>query len=142
MEVLVTGATGFVGSRLSEILATREKAKVTGTGRNLDSLGADPEGFRGKVGDVSSLKYQPKLTIRTKSEHSKVHIEIEDNGPDIPDEIKDKILQPFFTTKKGAQGTGLGLSITNDIVKAHGGELTIDSKAGSTCFRVLLKKLV
>ncbi|NVJ87631.1 MAG: HAMP domain-containing histidine kinase, partial [Algoriphagus sp.] len=51
----------------------------------------------------------------------------EDNGPGIPDEIKDKILQPFFTTKKGTEGTGLGLSITNDIIKAHGGELKIET---------------
>ncbi|TVP44541.1 MAG: sensor histidine kinase [Mongoliibacter sp.] len=48
-------------------------------------------------------------------------------GPCIPDDIKDKILQPFFTTKKGTEGTGLGLSITNDIIKAHGGQLEIES---------------
>jgi C4-dicarboxylate-specific signal transduction histidine kinase len=46
---------------------------------------------------------------------------VKDNGHGIPDEIRDKILQPFFTTKKGTEGTGLGLSITNDIIKAHGG---------------------
>jgi signal transduction histidine kinase len=56
-----------------------------------------------------------------------VEIQIEDNGPGIPDEIKDKILQPFFTTKKGTEGTGLGLSITHDIIKAHGGEMKIES---------------
>lgn len=64
--------------------------------------------------------YHPKLSIRTKSDNGKVTIEIEDNDPGIPDEIKDKILQPFFTTKKGTDGTGLGLSITNDIVTSHG----------------------
>ena len=68
--------------------------------------------------------YVPKLTVRTKSDNGKVTIEIEDNGPGIPDDIKDKIMQPFFTTKKGTQGTGLGLSITNDIIKAHGGNMT------------------
>lgn len=47
-----------------------------------------------------------------------------------PDEIKDKIMQPFFTTKKGTQGTGLGLSISNDIVKAHGGEMNLESFVG------------
>jgi len=82
--------------------------------------------------------YQPKLTIRTKSENGKVHIEIEDNGPGIPDDIKDKILQPFFTTKKGTQGTGLGLSITNDIVKAHGGNMDIHSQLGKTIFTISL----
>ena len=74
--------------------------------------------------------YQPKLSVRTKSERDYIVIEVEDNGPGIPDDIKDKILQPFFTTKKGTEGTGLGLSITHDIVKAHGGELRVESKAG------------
>jgi len=72
--------------------------------------------------------YNPKLRVRTNSENGQILIEIEDNGPGIPDDIKDKILQPFFTTKKGTQGTGLGLSITNDIIKAHGGQITIKSK--------------
>jgi len=67
--------------------------------------------------------------VRTKLDGVKVVIEIEDNGPGIPDAIKDKILQPFFTTKKGTEGTGLGLSITNDIVKAHGGELFIETES-------------
>jgi signal transduction histidine kinase len=67
------------------------------------------------------------LRVRTKKHGDTITIEIEDNGPGIPDEIKDKILQPFFTTKKGTEGTGLGLSITHDIVKAHGGELTLAS---------------
>ena len=83
--------------------------------------------------------YEPKLTVRTKSNNGKVSIEIEDNGPGIPNDIKDKILQPFFTTKKGTQGTGLGLSITNDIVKAHGGILSIDSiPSEKTIFKILL----
>ncbi|WP_194775888.1 sensor histidine kinase [Pararhodonellum marinum] len=73
----------------------------------------------------------PKLTIRTKLQSEKLLIEVEDNGPGIPDDIKDKILQPFFTTKKGTEGTGLGLSITNDIIKAHGGELSVLSKVGT-----------
>jgi signal transduction histidine kinase len=80
--------------------------------------------------------YVPKLTVRTNVDDGKVTIEIEDNGPGIPDEIKDKIMQPFFTTKKGTQGTGLGLSITNDIVKAHGGTMNIDSQPGQTIFTI------
>jgi signal transduction histidine kinase len=71
------------------------------------------------------------LTVRTRRDGNRVTIEIEDNGPGIPDDIKDKILQPFFTTKKGTQGTGLGLSITHDIVKAHGGALSINSELGN-----------
>jgi len=92
-----------------------------------------------EAGNISESSYNPKLTVRTKSNSNTITIEFEDNGPGIPDEIKDKILQPFFTTKKGTQGTGLGLSITNDIIKSHGGEMNVASgKLGST-FSIELK---
>jgi len=85
--------------------------------------------------------YQPKLIVRTKTDGNTITLEIEDNGPGIPDEMKDKILQPFFTTKKGTEGTGLGLSITNDIVKAHGGIISIDSqKDAGTKLTIQLNK--
>jgi signal transduction histidine kinase len=82
--------------------------------------------------------YKPKLTIRTRQTDSGTTIEIEDNGSGIPEEMKDKIMQPFFTTKKGTEGTGLGLSITNDIVKAHGGSMDVHSKPGQTVFTIKL----
>jgi signal transduction histidine kinase/ligand-binding sensor domain-containing protein len=82
--------------------------------------------------------YDPELTLRTRKKGGKVVIEVQDNGPGIPEEIQEKILQPFFTTKKGTEGTGLGLSITNDIVKAHGGEITIESEPGFTCFTITI----
>lgn len=75
-------------------------------------------------------EYNPVLTIISKSQDDKLLIQISDNGPGIPDEIRDKILQPFFTTKKGTEGTGLGLSITHDIVKAHGGEMKVETSKG------------
>ncbi|MCG2591092.1 sensor histidine kinase, partial [Rhodohalobacter sulfatireducens] len=88
---------------------------------------------------VSSMEgYEPKLTVRTHQTDQTVTIEIQDNGPGIPEEIKDKILQPFFTTKKGTAGTGLGLSITNDIIKAHGGDLKIESDKNGTVFSIRL----
>jgi signal transduction histidine kinase len=59
-----------------------------------------------------------------------IQITISDNGPGIPDSIKEKIFQPFFTTKPTGQGTGLGLSLSYDIVKAHGGSMTVDSIEG------------
>jgi two-component system, NtrC family, sensor kinase len=66
---------------------------------------------------------------------------VEDNGPGVPDEIRDKLLMPFFTTKKGTEGTGLGLSITHDIVKDHEGVLEIDSIVGEyTRFIILIPK--
>ena len=77
--------------------------------------------------------YRPLLHIKTtpSKETSKgVMIAISDNGPGIPADIRDKILDPFFTTKKGKNGTGLGLSISNDIVQAHGGDLNISSEEG------------
>jgi len=88
--------------------------------------------------ELKIKNYSPRLTVRTKAENGKVVVEIQDNGPGIPEEMKDKILQPFFTTKKGTQGTGLGLSITNDIVKAHGGNMEIDSQLGQTVFSIQL----
>ena len=94
---------------------------------------------RSEVGSQRSEVYLPKLTIKTRNGVNTITVEIEDNGPGIPEEIKDKILQPFFTTKKGTQGTGLGLSITHDIVKAHGGELRIHSTEGrGTIFSIII----
>ena len=71
--------------------------------------------------------YHPLVTILTKRMNDKIEIRISDNGPGIPDNIKDKIFQPFFTTKPTGQGTGLGLSLAYDIVKAHGGEIKAKS---------------
>jgi signal transduction histidine kinase len=59
-----------------------------------------------------------------------VEIKVSDNGNGIPASVKDKIFQPFFTTKPTGQGTGLGLSLSYDIVKAHGGELRVETKEG------------
>jgi signal transduction histidine kinase/ligand-binding sensor domain-containing protein len=70
---------------------------------------------------------------------SSIFIAIEDNGSGIPDAIKDKIFQPFFTTKPTGQGTGLGLSLSYDIVKAHSGELQVQSQEGEgTIFTMLI----
>ena len=60
----------------------------------------------------------------------KIEVRVSDNGSGIPQKIFDKIFQPFFTTKPTGQGTGLGLSLSYDIVKAHGGELKVETKEG------------
>ncbi|MCA1744935.1 MAG: hypothetical protein LC643_04370 [Bacteroidales bacterium] len=87
----------------------------------------------------TATDYLPILSVKTGlTANGQQLIAISDNGPGIPDELKDKILQPFFTTKKGTEGTGLGLSITNDIIKAHGGSLDIHSKPGETIFKIIL----
>src|SRR6056297_1258420 len=115
--------------------AMREKLSETS---NVKGKKSPLERSRG----VSAVEdYHPQLMVRTKRTDGSVTIEIEDNGPGIPDEIKNKILQPFFTTKKGTQGTGLGLSITNDIIKAHGGSMGIKSSPGKgTTFTIHLEK--
>jgi len=72
--------------------------------------------------------YEPTVTVSTKRSGDKIEILVKDNGNGIPKSIKEKIFQPFFTTKPTGQGTGLGLSLSYDIVKAHGGELKVETK--------------
>jgi len=72
--------------------------------------------------------YKPELVVSTRLDYHFIQIIIADNGPGIPNEIKDKIFQPFFTTKPTGSGTGLGLSLSYDIIKAHGGEIKVKSK--------------
>nr|WP_322622898.1 ATP-binding protein [uncultured Flavobacterium sp.] len=75
--------------------------------------------------------YKPAVSVTTKLVDGAVEIRVKDNGTGIPDAIKDKILQPFFTTKPTGEGTGLGLSLSYDIVvKTHGGTIDIDSIEG------------
>ena len=74
--------------------------------------------------------YRPIAEVKTRRINDKVEIIVSDNGNGIPQNIVDKIFQPFFTTKPTGQGTGLGLSLSYDIIKAHGGEIKVESKEG------------
>ena len=74
--------------------------------------------------------YVPKVMVSTKMVNNQIIIKVSDNGAGIPADILPKIFQPFFTTKPTGQGTGLGLSLAYDIVKAHGGELKVNTKEG------------
>jgi len=74
--------------------------------------------------------YQPLAKITTLKLKDKVEIRVEDNGKGIAKNLVDKIFQPFFTTKPTGQGTGLGLSLSYDIIKAHGGEIKVETKEG------------
>jgi len=75
--------------------------------------------------------YKPTVEVSTVKETGLILIKVKDNGNGIPDTIKDKIMQPFFTTKPTGEGTGLGLSLSYDIVvKGHGGSVTVDTKEG------------
>jgi signal transduction histidine kinase len=73
-------------------------------------------------------EYEPTVTVSTKRLNDTVEISVKDNGNGIPPKVLDKIFQPFFTTKPTGQGTGLGLSISYDIIKAHGGEIKINTE--------------
>lgn len=87
----------------------------------------------------TAADYKPSVSIITKKMNGHIEITVADNGNGIPDSIIEKIFQPFFTTKPTGQGTGLGLSLSYDIIKAHGGELTVESnEATGTVFTVRL----
>jgi signal transduction histidine kinase len=76
----------------------------------------------------SEKSYMKLVTVTTNVYKNHIEVSIKDNGAGIPDNIKDKIFQPFFTTKPTGKGTGLGLSLAYDIVKAHGGETKVESE--------------
>lgn len=76
------------------------------------------------------IEFEPFVLVSTKRVGSKVEVSVKDNGPGIPQNILDKIFQPFFTTKPTGQGTGLGLSLSYDIIKALGGEIKVETKEG------------
>jgi signal transduction histidine kinase len=86
--------------------------------------------------------YEPTLTAATKDLGDRVEIRIRDNGTGIPAEVKEKMFNPFFTTKPAGEGTGLGLSISHDIiVKQHAGSIAVDTETGHfTEFKIVLPR--
>jgi signal transduction histidine kinase len=87
----------------------------------------------------TDLSWKPAVKISTKLSNSSIVIGIEDNGTGIHKEVMEKIFNPFFTTKPTGEGTGLGLSICYDIIKSHGGEITVESEFGKgTLFNIRL----
>lgn len=84
-------------------------------------------------------EYEPMVEVSTKNIGNTIEIKVEDNGNGMPEHIKEKVFQPFFTTKPTGKGTGLGLSLSYDIVNAHGGELKVKSTEGEgTEFKIIL----
>jgi signal transduction histidine kinase len=76
-------------------------------------------------------EYKPRVTLTTKKQADQVVIEVADNGTGMPEQVKEKIFQPFFTTKPTGEGTGLGLSLSYDIVtKGHGGTMEVLTREG------------
>jgi len=86
--------------------------------------------------------FEPTVSISTRKKGDNILIIVKDNGNGIPQKILDKIFQPFFTTKPTGQGTGLGLSLSYDIVKAHGGELKVETKDGEGSVFIISLSLV
>jgi len=87
----------------------------------------------------TNINYNPTVSLKTVLTDHTIFISVRDNGKGIPASMKEKIFVPFFTTKPTGQGTGLGLSISYDIIKAHGGELKVDSKENEfTEFQIML----
>ncbi len=81
----------------------------------------------------------PSIVVRAREEDGGAVVEVEDNGPGIPADIRDRVFDAFFTTKPPGSGTGLGLDISYGIVvHRHGGEITVESEPGRTVFRVTL----
>ena len=93
--------------------------------------------------EVNGGDHEPTLAASTKSLGDRVEIKIRDNGSGIPPDVKEKIFNPFFTTKPAGEGTGLGLSISHDIiVKQHGGSIEVDTQPGEfTEIRVILPRV-
>ena len=92
--------------------------------------------------EANGGNYEPTLAATTKNLGDRVEIRIRDNGTGIPPEVKEKIFNPFFTTKPAGEGTGLGLSISHDIiVKQHGGSIEVDTQPGEyTEFTIVLPR--
>lgn len=87
---------------------------------------------------IDAMDGKGEITLRTKYEPPWVIVEVEDNGPGIPEEIQSKLFSPFFTTKPVGKGTGLGLNISYKIIEKHGGDITVYSHPGRTRFSVRL----
>jgi two-component system NtrC family sensor kinase len=96
-----------------------------------------------RKGQVNSERYEPTLRAATKDLGDRVEIRIRDNGTGIPPEVREKLFNPFFTTKPAGEGTGLGLSISHDIVvKQHSGSIEVDSQPGEyTEVRIVLPRV-
>ena len=92
--------------------------------------------------EATARTIKPTLTATTKNLGDRVEIRVRDNGTGIPPEVKEKMFNPFFTTKPAGEGTGLGLSMSHDIiVKQHGGAIDVETKPGEfTEFRIVLPR--
>ena len=105
-------------------LAEKKKSQSEGLSADLPAVAL------AKAGASAKVEYEPTVSVSTRKLGNKVEVRVKDNGNGILPKVVDKIFQPFFTTKPTGQGTGLGLSLSNDIIKAHGGEIKVETKVG------------
>jgi two-component system, NtrC family, sensor kinase len=113
--------------------------------KNRSSINLISNGFYAaskRKAENGGADFEPVLSAATKNLGSQVEIRIRDNGTGIPPEVKEKIFNPFFTTKPAGEGTGLGLSMSHDIVvKQHGGRIEVDTQPGQfTEFTIVLPR--
>jgi len=121
----------FNADLVTDFNASLPKATILGQdiGRVLLNLFTNAFYATHQMQKQSDESYKPVVSVSTSQKDNYIEIKVKDNGVGIPDSIKDKILQPFFTTKPTGEGTGLGLSLSYDIVvKGHNGKIVIDSK--------------
>jgi signal transduction histidine kinase len=122
-------------------VSTKSQSNLSGsTNMSESNLSGSPASNLSGSPNLTGLTYDPTVTVITKNLGDHIEIRVKDNGDGIPDEIKDKIFQPFFTTKPTGEGTGLGLSLSYDIItKGHGGELTVETVTGEgSNFKIIL----
>ena len=161
--MLMHSRTGLIEKQLSDINELCEnalnlayhsiKAKIAGFDCKIDKVFADnlppimiiPQDISRVILNllnnafyaVRERNYLPNVILTTEKNNYSIIISVIDNGYGVPEDIKDKIFQPFFTSKPAGEGTGLGLSVSYDIVRAHGGEINIFNHNGSV-FKVIL----
>ena len=120
----------YYDKSLPEIMAFGSELNQVWTNLIDNAIDALDESFSGE---------SPEIIIRTCQKNGRLRVEIEDNGPGIPPEIKNRLTEPFFTTKPMGKGSGLGLDVSRRIIEnRHGGSLMIESEPGRTCFVVVL----
>jgi signal transduction histidine kinase len=129
------------------VLATKAKSKSVAI--RLDVL-PDLPPVVGRAGEINQIwsnlienaidavDTEGEIKVQALHENGAIVVHVTDNGPGIPAELQGRIFDPFFTTKAIGQGTGLGLDIALSAVRAHGGQLTLESKPGRTDFCVTL----
>ena len=95
-----------------------------------------------EAGGEEADSYEPRLWLKTRREEEWIRVTVRDNGVGMPEDVANKIFNPFFTTKPAEKGTGLGLAISNDIVRRHGGSISVDTKPNEYTEMTILVPLV